>query len=87
MPNSRPRSRKAQRSARNICSNFSGPRTPRWLVFEKTSQLLNAVIQGRALQILVDQRNWSEDRIRAALQEALDVALLRVGLNKSICEN
>jgi TetR/AcrR family transcriptional regulator, transcriptional repressor of bet genes len=46
---------------------------------EKAGQLLNAVIQGRALQMLVDQRNWSEDRIRNVLQEALNIALLTAG--------
>ncbi len=44
----------------------------------KASQLLNAVIQGSALQMLVDQRNWSEDRIRFALEEALELVLFTV---------
>lgn len=47
---------------------------------EKAGQLLNAVIQGRALQMLVDQANWREDKIRSALKEAFDVALLTTDL-------
>jgi TetR/AcrR family transcriptional regulator, transcriptional repressor of bet genes len=48
---------------------------------EKAAQLLNAIIQGRALQMLLDQNNWNEDRIRNALKEALNVALLSADLN------
>jgi AcrR family transcriptional regulator len=42
---------------------------------EKAGQLLNAIIQGRALQMLVDRQNWNENRIRAALEEALNLVV------------
>jgi hypothetical protein len=47
----------------------------------KASALLNAIIQGRALQMLVDPRSWPEPTIRAALREAFDVALLTATLS------
>ncbi len=46
---------------------------------DRAGQLLNAIIQGRALQMLVDQRNWNEGRIRDVLEEALAVARLAAG--------
>jgi AcrR family transcriptional regulator len=42
---------------------------------DRSCRLLSAIIQGLALQMLVDQANWNETRIRAALQEALDLCL------------
>ena len=44
-----------------------------------SAQLLNAMIQGLALQMLVDQGNWSEAAIRAKLQDAFDLVLLEAG--------
>ena len=40
-------------------------------------QLLNAVIQGLAMQILVDRDNWGERKIRDTLEEAFAFALSR----------
>lgn len=42
---------------------------------EKSVQLLNAILQGRALQILVSPKAWNRERIADALREAVDVAL------------
>jgi AcrR family transcriptional regulator len=41
----------------------------------KASQLLNAIIQGRAMQMLVDRSNWSNEKIRDALREAFEIVL------------
>lgn len=43
----------------------------------KSGRLLSAVIQGLALQILVDRESWDEGRIRDVLEEAFDLALQR----------
>lgn len=45
-------------------------------VVESAGRLLNAVIQGLALQMLVDRQNWSEEKARTVLQEAFDFAIL-----------
>jgi AcrR family transcriptional regulator len=44
---------------------------------KNSGQLLNALIQGLALQMLVDPQNWSEPKIRATLEEAFGLALLK----------
>jgi AcrR family transcriptional regulator len=41
---------------------------------EKASHLLNAVIQGLALQVLVNERYWTPERIRQNLEEAFEFA-------------
>jgi hypothetical protein len=43
------------------------------------AELLNAMIQGFALQMLVDQESWDEPKVRATLSEALDLARLKLG--------
>lgn len=38
---------------------------------EKLSEMLNALIQGLALQMLVDGKNWNEQKAREALTESI----------------
>lgn len=58
-----------------------GPKAGARADLVKASQLLNALIQGRALQMLVDQRSWTEEGTRAVLAEALDMVLLTTRAN------
>lgn len=43
---------------------------------EKSCRLLSAVIQGLAMQMLVDQASWNEEKIRSALEEAFEFCVL-----------
>lgn len=44
---------------------------------ESAARLLNALIQGIALQMLVDRQYWGEATVRATLAEAFDLAVLK----------
>jgi AcrR family transcriptional regulator len=46
---------------------------------EQASQLLNALIQGMALQMLVDRQAWPLGRIRETLGEVFALALAKAG--------
>lgn len=50
-------------------------KTPPGTDVEKAGNLLNAIIQGLAMQMLVDSGNWGPDKIREALQQAFDASL------------
>jgi TetR/AcrR family transcriptional regulator, transcriptional repressor of bet genes len=45
---------------------------------EPAAQLLNALVQGLALQMLVDLKEWDESSARSVLEDAFDLALLKV---------
>lgn len=51
------------------------PLAPPEADLEKAGRLLNAFIQGSALQILVDPGDWNAQTARAALTEAVELAL------------
>lgn len=44
---------------------------------DSAARLLNAVIQGIALQMLVDAQYWNKTTVRATLAEAFDLAVLK----------
>lgn len=43
---------------------------------DKAGELLSAIVQGLALQMLVDRSNWPIEKIRAMLADGLQVVLL-----------
>lgn len=47
---------------------------------ENAAALLSAIIQGMALNILVDRQNWPERRIHDMLEQAVNLTLLQAGI-------
>lgn len=57
------------------------PRIAAGADLEKAGELLSALVQGLSLQMLVDRQRWTVPKIRAALEEAFEVALLKARLD------
>lgn len=47
---------------------------------EKAGEVLSALVQGLSLQMLVDHQGWPLAKIRAALEDGFEVALLATGM-------
>lgn len=46
---------------------------------EAAADMLNALIQGLALQMLVEPKTWTEAKVRIALTDAFELARLKLG--------
>lgn len=57
------------------------PRIAAGADLQKAGELLSALVQGLALQMLVDRQQWTVPKIHAALEEAFEVALLKARLD------
>ena len=55
-----------------LCREASGRRN-----LETACKQLHAMIQGISLQMLVDEKNWDESGVRALLEDAFNVAVLK----------
>ncbi|MDE8653177.1 TetR/AcrR family transcriptional regulator [Novosphingobium album (ex Liu et al. 2023)] len=47
------------------------------LDIEPAAEMLNAMIQGLALQMLVDPKTWNEAKVRTTLADAFELAILK----------